>query len=445
MTALGLEAPREVELWSLRRVRRRLARFFAGGAVFFAVAPVALLLVNGLLSHLVAAGELLLDVTLWFWLAAWLGGAPLCFVLSLGATRGTRLRAGALRSLEARLRAAASTSPLAPVRLRTPLGSLEVSPGALEGALLVAGEDSVVELVLPGGDVLLAAPRDDAAAKELLAALGFGPGRRRTRVHLGGSGAPLGAGCSGLFVGILVSVLTTCGVAGLASSWTLMDAVGPYLIGVTFVLASVLAGKAFTPGTVLVGVDGILLDKPFRRRFIPAAEGLRVFRRRGALHLAFREGEGESTLELMHDTEARTAAVQARLEEAFASAAAAAESPEEELSRRGRPIAGWREALSRLGGVRGYRGRTLPVETLLALVEDQGQSPEQRIGAALVVGQGEDAEAKARVRLVAESLANERLSRALLAASDGGADEEALREALAEEEQAEALAPPRRL
>lgn len=445
MTSPSEHAPLEVRLGSLRRVRRRLARFFAWGSVFFAVAPVALLMLCGIVAQVAGAAELLLDVTLWFWLAAWLGGAPLCFVLSLGATRGVRLRAAAMRALEGRITEVGSREQSETVRLRSPEGVLALAPGALEGALLVAGKESVVELVLRGGDVLLAAPEDDATSNALLAALGFGPGRRRTLVHLGGGGAPLGAGCSGLFMGILVTVLTTCGVAGLASSGGVMDAIGPYVIGATFIVASVLAGRALTPGTVLVGADGLFIDKPFRRRFIPAGDVLRVFRRRGALRLSFRRGGEIAELELMNDTEARTSAVRVRLEEALASAAPPCEAPEEELARRGRPLAEWRQALSRLGGALGYRGRSLPSETLLALAEDHGQSPEQRIGAALVLGQGDDAEAKARIRLAADSLANERLRRALLAASEGGADEEALREALAEEEQAEAQAPRRLL
>jgi hypothetical protein len=69
------------------------------------------------------------------------------------------------------------------------------------------------------------------------------------------------------------------------------------------------------------------------------------------------------------------------------------------------------------------------------VLEDAEATVENRVGAALALTEGEDADARPRIRIAADACANDRVRVALTSLAEGDGDEEALEEALREDAQ----------
>lgn len=411
------------------RSRRRWSRFFARAALASAVGPIVAAIVAGVLDWL---GVETLGFALTAWLVGWLVLTPLSSVAALIAGSRFGLGADTIEVTDDELRLTGARAP-------------RIIPlGAVEGALSVMGNEDEVEIVLAGGDVLrLSLPNREAPA-ELVSALGFGADARRTVLTTGDDHAALSAGCWGVFHGSLLTVVATCGLAALASSVRPIGQILGYLIAGIFVGASVLIAKLLAPRRIVVGTDGVLVEKAFRRLFIPLSSIRHVQTdHRGVVTVVTpsggsKAGRGERAITLTSDTGRRAVALEQRIQDALALARPRrVEAPSALIARGGRSIAEWREGLRRLvAGEGGYRGERVSIDALLRAAESPEAPVEQRVGAALAIGMSEDGEARKKLRVAVEGIADDTLRAAMDRAAEGEEDAAAIEEALSAEKKA---------
>lgn len=260
-------------------------------------------------------------------------------------------------------------------------------------------------------------------ALEILGALGLDPSRRRARFR---RASPLVATMPrqlALFGGLWLAMA----MSGVAHA-----AVGLALIPLFVAMA--------LPATIEVGVDGVVLQWLWRKRFVPMGDILEIQSEDDrVLVLTLRSGEAVRVYTGLPRrsrgavSAAHHQAVLARIVEArrlFREGGTALDAAAL-VGRQGRSRADWLEALARLAAGEGsYREAAVRLEDLLALVEDPRAPEDARAGAALVVQKKGDDEARARVRVAAEATASPKLRVALDAM--GKDDAEAARRALAE-------------
>jgi len=421
-----VEAPFASSVAGVRRSRRRLSRLLTRAAVGFAVGPVALALALPVLRALGVHGGFLDEVALTFWLAAWLLGTPVASVLAFVAGRRARQ---AVTSIEVRDEALA---------LAGDEGARRIPLRSIEGASIIVTDTEDVEILLAGGDALHVAFEGVTRAEALVTALGFGTAARRTVVPLGDPHDALAAGCWGVLAGVLASVLSICGVAALGSSTGMAGLLLGWIVGAVFVVGSVVFARLFTPGRVVVGTDGLVLEGAFRRRFFPLASIENLEESRTGFDLVVRDAGGPRRVTLVSGKGARAFAVAGRVRDALRARRTDAEATASALiARGGRPVAEWREALRRLVQGAGYRAERVSLDALVHTAGSATAPAEQRLGAAMAIGMGDDADAKKRLRVVVDGIANEKMRIALAQAAEGAEDEAAVEEAIAAEKKAE--------
>jgi hypothetical protein len=313
-------------------------------------------------------------------------------------------------------------------------------PGATAEGWVEDFVDAVsVVLRLRNGDMVTIGAEDAAQAAQILAAAGVSAEQRTLRLRLANDATqvPLGGVMSVLgslvFAGVAGAVLIGVVLSGGAS----FDAVSAaWLVAALGALA--LVARGMVPAQVVIGADGISVERVFSRRFIPFGVVVGVGIDAGAVVLSLRGEPSPEPLRL--PTGARyfaqpsyeQAALQAmlvdRIEEArrAGKAGSSAGLDVAALGRRGRPFAAWREAVRRLGaGEAEYRRPPVPPEALARVLEDAGAPAERRIGAALALGaagEGRRIEravaacADTRLRIALESAATDRLAEEEMAA-----------------------------
>ncbi len=90
----------------------------------------------------------------------------------------------------------------------------------------------------------------------------------------------------------------------------------------------------------------------------------------------------------------------------------------------------WRAALDEVAlGERGFRGAAVPDDELYEILQDPAAPLGRRVGAALVLRR-RDGDARARIRVAAETSVEPRIRVALEAAADDDIDEQAIERAL---------------
>jgi hypothetical protein len=179
---------------------------------------------------------------------------------------------------------------------------------------------------------------------------------------------------------------------------------------------------------VIVGRDGVRVERSFRTRWIPHAElaGAQVEGSRLCLSLlgAARPIVLEGRTDLV-DLLAR------QIRDAQVRGAGGASSGTSALERQGRPIAAWREALSGLlAAESGYRAVALTPEDVIATLDDPVAPRDRRLGAALALVAAGHPDARERIRIAAEMSADEDMRAALAQAAEESVDEAALEKAL---------------
>jgi hypothetical protein len=294
---------------------------------------------------------------------------------------------------------------------------------SIRDGLILPGYPARLTIWLAGGDLIEAEIPTETHGARLLAALGIGPEQRRVAVSLWSTTNQIAAGFGVVPASMLLwwMMLQVCfpedhGDGLVAPLW---------LLGV--VLTSALAWRAARPARVIVGRDGVRIERSFWTRWFPhtaiegvQAEGSRLqLWLRGARPIAL---EGRADLV---DVLAR------QIRDAQARGAGGASSGTAALERQGRPIPVWREALSGLlGAESGYRTVALTPEDVIAALEDPVAPRDRRIGAALALAAAGHPEARERIRVAAETSADEEMRTALAQAAEEALDEAALERAL---------------
>jgi hypothetical protein len=411
----------------VHRVWRKASRWAARAATGAMVLPVVLMMIAVPLEKVLPYGEHLLMGALWAWLVGWLG-APVLGVLSLLLAIRKRLPVTKVEVEEGRL------------RIEGDGHEMSVGREEMTGAIVVAEDEAAeVEVALTSGNTICVRPGEVGRADALVEALGFGAADRRVVVPLGGPREPLSAGCGAVLVGLGAGVLATCGGAAVSSAASPFGDFLGYFVGAVFVGVTLLVARALTPRRLVIGKDGVLFEGPFRKRFYPRASIFGVARIRQHLALLIGRGDDVREVQLTAESTERQMALLRRIRAALDLPANGDKDPRAEmLARGGETIEKWRERLRRLAAPeKGYRGESVPAETLMHTAADADASAEVRVGAALAIGLGGDQAAKEELRRSIEALASDKLRVALEAAAGGDADEEALAAAVEEEARAE--------
>jgi hypothetical protein len=183
--------------------------------------------------------------------------------------------------------------------------------------------------------------------------------------------------------------------------------------------------RGFGAPHFVIGQDGVRIHRFGRLRFVPRADIASVEHVGGALILHRRRGR-KVVLPIIGAAQERVAGVLHRLrqtrneEEGGARVASL-------LARGGRSVAEWRTALAGLSGREvGFRDVAVGTDDLARVLDDASAAPELRVGAALALRDGDPA-AAARIRIAADTTAEEGLREALAAiAADEPAPDSAL-------------------
>lgn len=414
---------------SVRRLKKQLARQLGWAALGAWVLPVAAAVVAGVLTKVFDLDNLLMPGVALGWLASWFGFVP---ALSIGALIASARYRNPYTTIEA---------DRGELRLHR-RGSIDVVPrGELTGALELTGRkgESIVEITTASGDSLLVELADSEEAGALVKALELGAAQRRAVIALGGATDPLASGCGGVVLGAVATLFATCGGYGLAGEMHLGNRVEqwiPYVLGALFVAVSLLVAKRNTPRRMVIGADGVVVQGAFRDRFYPRAQIELVEQMGPHLVLVVREGDRIRRVNLTSEAGDRRAALRQRIQDALRQPGGE-ESAERaaRLGRGGESIAAWRDRVRKIVGAGGdYRAVAIPADALVRTAKSLEVPADVRLGAAMAIAFGEDESAKRELRVSTEAIANAKLRVALERAADGDADEEAIAEALAEDE-----------
>lgn len=291
---------------------------------------------------------------------------------------------------------------------------------AIRSGLVVPEPRSHVALDLRGGRQLDVQVENEEEGARLLAALGLGPEAQRVAVSLGSAKRDRAAA----FAGVLVSML----VAGLASAW--FDDVSVFVdhsavLKTKYLMIYVLWGwlnrGVARPVRLVVGSDGVLVERPFSRTWLPYAV-LTAIRTRGDRLVLVRQGDARP-VELRAER-GLVRALAMRIREARKRAAGgAAPRGVEALERRGRDPAAWREDLRKVLTAGDYRATGLTLEDVRHALDDTSAHPDRRIGAALLLRIAGVPEAQDLIRVAAEATADDELRAALERAAEEDLDE----------------------
>jgi hypothetical protein len=306
---------------------------------------------------------------------------------------------------------------------------IRIERADIEGGMVLPswrhpGDSRRVEIATKGGRVAhieLDAAKDAAA---LLDELGIDAARRRF-VADGNAAmwrAPLGIG----------------GLIGLVwMAVQLVDAGPAAARALSVVWLGLFAGLAAlvhfgSRRRVSIGVDGVMIEAPWRSRFVPMVE-IRAARGDDRTLVIEREGESEPVRVDIGDTD-ETLALAQRIGEAKAARdldALAGSSALPLVERGGRDLPAWRERLRQLvAGASSYRSARLDEGELGELLARTDLSAEQRIGAAIAL-RARASDAPEKIRIAADACANPKLRIALEhIAGEDDLHEAALEEAL---------------
>ncbi|WP_437524528.1 hypothetical protein WME79_36200 [Sorangium sp. So ce726] len=288
-----------------------------------------------------------------------------------------------------------------------------------------------VELSLPRGQVLEVHVAREEEGARLLAALGIGPTERCVAISLGSVHRELAAGCVGLPV---FMVLWLIGVTELSRPLTIPGSSWQLVAWFALTLLSTwLLRRAARRTQVVVGTDGVRVERPFSTVWIAYAELDAVRRLGDRLLLLYRRGGshrgGGSVVLRTRDT--LTEALAQRIRDAHEGAAGGAASRgAEALERRGRDLAVWHEDLRKLLAGGDYRAAGLTPEDALHALDDANAPRDRRVGAALFLRVAGYPEAQEHIRVAAGATADDALRAALEHAAEEEVDDAALARAL---------------
>lgn len=224
----------------------------------------------------------------------------------------------------------------------------------------------------------------------------------------------------------------------------------PYLpLTLLAVLVMLLGGiqlVGLVPPRVVVGTDGVRIIEGRRERFVSYAQVTAIDCAREGVWL--RRAEGDVLLCTFagragtwpSQPSAHTVALYHRVREARAAGMGGNVAPAKLalLERKGHDIGTWVERMRALPRQGDYRQAALESDDLLRVLLDGRSSTERRVAAAAALSARDEPGMRERVRIAGAASANPRLRVAIDAVTKEQLDEEALAEALAEEEKAQA-------
>ncbi|MDC0678747.1 hypothetical protein [Sorangium atrum] len=292
----------------------------------------------------------------------------------------------------------------------------------IRSGLVLSDPHVRVELCLRRGQVIEVHVAREEEGARLLAALGIGPTERRVAVSLGSVHRELAAGCVGVPVFtilwlIVISALTRP-LSNAGSFW-------PVVAWAALALLSTwLLRRAARSTQVVVGTDGVRVERPFSTVWIPYAE-LAAVRTLGERLLLSRRGGGSVVL---RTKDTLTEALAQRIRDAHEGATAGGAAPRgaEALERRGRELGAWREDLRKLLAAGDYRAAGLTPEDALHALDDASAPRDRRVGAALFLRVAGYPEAQEHIRVAAGATADDALRAALEHAAEEEVDDAAL-------------------
>ncbi|MDI1483169.1 hypothetical protein [Polyangium sp. y55x31] len=300
-----------------------------------------------------------------------------------------------------------------------------IARSEITDALVQCDPSDGIEVHLVGGNVLTIHLLDEEHARAAVDALGFAAGERRVTIRLASSQRMVTAGCVGLavsffVVGLFIFMLDIAHLEGRVLGFALVMGTA------ASTLLTVRAGK---PPEIVVGTDGVLVRRPFSKTYFPysSLDHLEVDGDRLRL---FPKKPDDATLQLKGEPELVTAAA-SRIEEARAAGGASALQTRvrELLDRKGRSLAEWRNALTGLIQGGDYRNAMITEDALLAVLEDPAEDRDRRLGAAMLLRVAAP-EAAPRIRIAAETSADDELRAALERAAEEELDDATLERAL---------------
>jgi hypothetical protein len=292
-----------------------------------------------------------------------------------------------------------------------------------------------IDLVLRGGDEIRVAVPHAEDTERLLVAAGLDASKHTMRVALGETTL------LDIFTLLLGSALVLPITQAVVELAALPGGAGALIFFGLFALHFNLVRAVLGPAQVVVGADGIVVEHGFRNRFVPHDRLASVVVKHDAVDLTLTDGS-RVRARARHLTVEEQAELSARVEAALAAfrrGGIAAESLSR-LDRGGRALGDWRAALHAILEQHGsYRETPLTRDQLLEVLESAAAPAERRLGAALSLSAAGDADVSARIRVAAEACANPRVRIALAKVADGGIDDDAINEAIAEDEAARAI------
>lgn len=265
-------------------------------------------------------------------------------------------------------------------------------------------------------------------ARSLLAALGFDPSQRRTQFR----------GVRTFHRLLAIMLAPTFGFVALAVAGpTLRATLGGSLLAAAmaavWLTVTALSWVLMVPKlNVSVGLDGITVGGRLGERFYPWPDVEEVTGRNGTLYLRLRGGRRRSAWCNTEDATVLPALVatanEARENYHRASAGGGGAAS---FDRGGRTVAQWRDAM--VGLLRrhaDYRSAAFDRAYVESLLADPSTSVERRIGAAMALAHDADGEARSRVRVAAEVVADPDAREAITRIADGHEHDEAVEAAL---------------
>ncbi|MEP7122003.1 MAG: hypothetical protein ABJE95_13880 [Byssovorax sp.] len=290
-----------------------------------------------------------------------------------------------------------------------------------------------VDLRLRGGDQIVAHMASSGDAERLLVAAGLDASKRTMRFELGETTFLT---WMTFLLGPAVVLPATQAIFKLVATPGIPGAILFVALFVLLFVALFYAVRAaWGPAKLIVGADGVVVDRLLRDEFVPYARLASITMKPDRVTLV-RDDGSRVRARARHLSDVQQGELRARLD----AAKAAFDRGEGEveslarLDRAGRTIDAWRDALRALLDHQGsYRETPLTREQLLAVLESPAASAERRLAAAVSLSAAGEPEIAARIRIAADACARPQVRIALDGVADGDVDDEAIEAAIAED------------
>ena len=328
-------------------------------------------------------------------------------------------------------------------------GALVIVQGRKKKAIpladLVEGRSSPrrgeIDLGLRGGAQIVAAVPSSEEAERLLVAAGLDASKRTMRFELGET----------TFLTWMTFLLGPAAVVPVTTAiirlMPLRGGVAAFVYCAVFVLLFVglfqLVRALWGPAKLIVGADGIVVDRTLRDEFVPFGRLASMTMKHDRVTLRLDDGS-RVRARARHLNDVQQSELKARIDAAIAAFHGGENAAEalSQLDRAGRPIAAWRAAMDALLERQAtYRETPLTREQLFAVLESAAAPAERRLAAAVSLSAGGEPEVATRIRIAADACARPRVRLALQGVAEREIDDAAIEAALAEEDASKVARP----